>query len=530
EIFVAFTAQSDGSMMHSTHHTGIRVARPGIEMMYANTFDAVAGLGIEEYRNGEDDGIYALHPWGMLDGTILYSQSSQDNSLPTAGQYTEGAYVANLQGSDLRYQLYTMNLDGTNKTLIPVNLDSIGLGAADVMDAKPVVVRTGWDSIPDQFTVTPADDPVQWNVPNTLAEYWFSENGPNDIQTATVHNPNIYANPSLYTPFANNSPPPGSIAFAELWVDANQFTGVHCYNDWPDPCDNFKWDNRVRAVLWDSVPVTPLGAFTMTIPADMMGFVVLRDANGNVVRGWNRGYISIAQGSAWARPGETVTCVGCHMGHISGSLHDVMNDAEQGWTNVAPYAFVTASSYNEEDDVDQPFIPAHLKDRRGWVPIPDGGPVIDPNEPYADDETGWISQLDESVGEWVEFNWPADMRAKSVLLVGPPPKGGDWGGFGKPEQYGDYYVESGTLQLFLDGTPVDTYSVGRIEPLENGGTLVVFDTPTVIDRLRFTVNSISGRWQWSEVAALNEIEVIGQAAEPWPLLEISKVFIPAILR
>jgi hypothetical protein len=59
---------------------------------------------------------------------------------------------------------------------------------------------------------------------------------------------------------------------------------------------------------------------------------------------------------------------------------------------------------------------------------------------------------------------------------------------------------------------------------------VVFDTPTVIDRLRFTVNSISGRWQWSEVAALNEIEVIGQAAEPWPLLEISKVFIPAILR
>jgi hypothetical protein len=531
EIFIAFTSEADGSMVHSTQKTGIRVARPGIEMMYANTFDAIAGLGIEQTWNGEDTGIYAIHPWGMPDGTILYSQSSEDNSLPNEGQYTEGAHVFDLQGSNLRYQLYTMYLNGFNKMLISVDLDSVGLGTADVMDAKPVIARVGWASLPDQFTGTPADNPEDWNVPNTLAEYWFSNNSPDDIQTATIHNPNVYANASLYTPFANNSPPPGSIAFAQVWVDANQFTGAYCYNDWPDPCDNFKWDNEVRAVLWDEVPVTALGAFTMTIPADTMGFVVLRDAEHNVVRGWNRGYISIAQGSAWARPGETVTCTGCHMGHVSGSLDDVMEEVEQGWTNVAPYASVTASSYKMTDDPDyQPFTPGHVNDRRGWVPIPAGGPVIDPEEPYVDDETGWISADDQTIGEWVEFNWPTELLVKSVLLVGPPPNGGDWGCFGSPDQDGDYYVESGTLQLWLDGTKVGNTNVGRVEPLENGGTLITLGSATTIDQLRFTVQSVTGRFCWSEVAALNEIEVIGMAAEPWPLLEILKVFLPVIER
>ncbi|GAB4581469.1 MAG: hypothetical protein Fur0022_42160 [Anaerolineales bacterium] len=530
DIFIAFTSQADGSMVHSTQKTGIRVARPGLEMLYANTFDVIAGLGIEQTWNGEDNGIYALHPWGMPDGTILYSQSSQDNSLPTSGQYTEGAYVFDLQGSNLRYQLYTMNLDGSNKTLIPINLNSIGLGTADVMDAKPIVARVGWTALPDQYTSIPEDNPLEWNVPNTLSEYWFSNKGPGEIETATIHNPNVYANASLYAPFVNNSPPPGSAAFAELWIDANQFTGAYCYDDWPDPCDDFKWDTQVRAVLWDKVPVTLQGAFTMTVPADVMGFFILRDAAQNVIRGWNRGYISIAQGSAWARPGETVTCVGCHMGHVSGSLDDVMDEAEQGWTNVAPYAVVSASSVNEEDNEYQPFIPAHIIDRRGWVPIPIGGPVISPTLGYADNENGWMSVEDQAVGEWVELSWPTDLLVKSIRLVGPPPNGGDWNGFGSPAQYGDYYVEGGTLKLYRDGIEVDSLSIGRVEPLENGGTLLVLDTPLVIDHLRFTIEGISGRWHWQEVAALNEIEVIGKVFEAWPVFEVVKVFLPLIER
>ncbi|MBK9049391.1 MAG: hypothetical protein IPL78_00285 [Chloroflexi bacterium] len=528
DLHIAYVMQPDNTMVHSTFNTGIRVARPGLEMMYSNTTDAIAGLSYDQaWGQGNSNGPYALHPWGLPDGTILYSQSSQDNSLPASGNYSEGSYTVPLQGSNVRYRLYNMNIDGSNKTLVAIDLSAIGMATADIMDAKPVVVRTGWTALPDTFTDIANDDPRFGNVPNSLPEYWFSQNGPNDIETATIHNPNVYANASLYAPFANNSPPPGSIATAQVWIDANQFTGAYCYNGWPQPCNTFRADNELRAVLWTEVPVTFAGAFTATVPADTMGFIVLRDANGRVVRDWNRGYISIAQGSAWARPGETVTCVGCHMGHVSGSIDDVLTQSEQGWTNVAPYAAATASSHHEENNQYQPFIPARIIDRRGWVPLPAGGPVP-PEEPYLDAETGWISQLDLANGQWVELTWPSDMRITQILLVGAPPNGGDWDGFGEPAQYGDYYVETGTLRLYHNGSLLQTINVGRVDPLADGGTLITLASPVVVDRLRFTINSTSGRWWWSQVAALNEIEVIGAAAEPFPLLEIYRAFAPAI--
>lgn len=531
QLYVAYVMQPDNTMVHSTFNTGIRVGRPGLEMMYANTTDAIAGLTYDQaWGQGNYAGPYALHPWGLPDGTILYSQSSTDNSLPTSGTYTEGSYTVNLQGSNVRYRLYTMNLDGSNKTLVTINLGSINMATADIMDAKPVVARVGWTALPDAFTTIANDDPRFGNVPNSLPEYWFSQNGPGQIQTATIHNPNVYANGSLYAPFINNSPPPGSISTAQIWLDANQFTGAYCYNNWPQPCHNFRADNALRAVLWAEVPVTAAGAFTATVPADVMGFIVLRDANGRVVRDWNRGYTSFAQGSAWARPGETVTCVGCHLGHVSGSLDDVMTQAEQGWTNVAPYAAASASSYHTaENNPYLPFVPAKINDRRGWVPTPPGGPI--PSEgPYQDRSTGWISQLGSSNGQWVDLTWPSDVRVTSILLVGPPPKGGDWGGFGDPAQYGDYYVETGTLRLYHNGSLVQTINTGRVQPLTNGGTVITLASPVVIDRLRFTINSTSGRWYWSQVAALSEIEVIGAAAEPFPLLDIFRTFLPSLLR
>jgi hypothetical protein len=530
QLFVAYTMQPDQTMVHSTLNSGIRVARPGVEMLYANAVDALAGLSYDKaWNEGDDSGPYALHPWGLPDGRILYSQSEEDNSLPTSGSYNG----FDLQGSNLRYRLWTMNLNGSGQMVVSIDLDSIGLGTADIMDAKPIEPRVGWASLPDTFTDIASDDPVNGNVPNSLPAYWFSQNGPGDIQTATIHNPNVYANPSLHSTYVNNSPPPGSVARAQLWIDANQFTGVYCYNDWPDPCANFRADDQVRAILWDEVDVTPAGAFTMTVPADVMGFIVLRDAEGRLVRNWDRGYTTIAQGSAWARPGETVTCVGCHMGHVSGSLADVEADAESGWQNVAPYANADASSFrpNEYDS----FVPDKINDRRGWIPRPAGGPPAPffneaYQEPYQDDELGWLTEDVNPVGQWVTLEWPINMRVKQIRLVGPPPEGGDWGGFGEPDQYGPYYVEAATLNLYLDGNVVDSRAVGRIQPLDTGGTLITFNTPIEIDSLRLTVEAVVGRWYWQEVAALNEIEVIGQAAEAWPLLELSYVYLPVIQR
>ncbi|MEZ4865490.1 MAG: hypothetical protein R3C14_29540 [Caldilineaceae bacterium] len=559
---VAFTSQQDSTMVHTTLRTGIRVAYPGVAMIYANARDAIAGLTYQKAWEQDDTSPpYALHPWGLPDGRLLYSQTREDSSLPQSGQQAEGGHVYKLQGSTLRYELYIMDLDGNNKSAVAVDLAGINLTNADMMDAKPIVARTGWHTRADTTTAIANDDPRLGNLPNTLTQYGFSQRGPDEIQTATLHNTNIYANPALDLPYVNNSPPPGTVAKVQLWVDANQFTGAGCYDDWPEPCADFRQDTQVRAVLWAEAPVTPAGAFTLTVPADTPAFFVLRDGNGRVVRNWNRGYISIAQGNAWARPGETVTCTGCHMGHVSGSVDAVLATAAQGWTNVAPYAEVKASSFYDYNDPNapdyQPFRPYFVNDRRGWIPVPAGGPPAPFGEEslltmrntvanlvakvggmggqelqrridqvvqrppqardtlaatYQDDESSWLAAKGQAVDEWIELRWSQAYRISAIRLIGVPPNGGDWKGFGEPAAAGPYYVESGSLEFFKNGAAAgEAIAVDRVEPLENGGTTITLATPLEADRLRFTIKSISGRWWSEEIAALSEIEVTGMA-------------------
>jgi len=517
---VAFTSQTDSSMVHSTMKTGIRIAYPDVSMMYANIPDAIAGLGFERDYSGNTDPPYALHPWGMPDGTILHSSvltftSGITGTSTYVDRVTSKSFT--IQGSNLQYQLYTMNPDGSAQTLLPVSI-----GTADAMDAKPIVARTGWSSIPDGFTGTPNDDPKFWNLPNTLPQYSFTQYSQNQIQTATIHNPNIYANPPLDLPYINNSPTPGSIALAQVYVDANQFTGAYCYGNYPNPCATFKPDNQLRAVQWTQVPVSLKGEFTATIPADTPAFIVLRDQSGRAVSGWNRGNISIAQGNAYARNGQTVTCIGCHFGHVSGSINSVAADATLGWTNIAPYATPTASStYTQSTS----FGASRINDRHGWVPVPSGGP----NGPYQDQTLGWMSAQNKSVGEWAKLNWQSRFLVNKVHLVAPLPTGGDWGGFGSGPNNTPYHITSSTLRFYLGGVPVgNPINVGQIEPLANGGTWVNLGSPITIDQLTFTVNATAGYWYWSTIAALNEIEVIGMASSP-PAAN-NFIYLPMLIR
>ncbi len=557
EMFIAFTSQQDTTMVHSTLKTGIRVARPGVNMLYANSGDAIAGLSYEKaWSQGNTSPPYALHPAGMPDGKILFSYTTgADGSLPTTGTYNDPitGRPFNLQGSNLQYKLYTMNLNGGNKTELPVSI-----GKADAMDAKPIVARTGWTSKSDDFTAVPQDDPRQWNVPADLfpGQYGWSQKNSGNIQTATIHNPNVYANAPLSLPYINNSPPPGSIKFADIYVDANQFTGSYCYGNWPQPCDAFKQDVQVRAVRYTTVPVSARGEFTAQVPADVPAFIVLRDADGRVVSGWNRGYISIAQGNAYARPGETVTCIGCHFGHVSGSIKN-KNEALAGWTNVAPYANATASSENRPDDQYQPFDPSRVNDRRGFIPIPVGGPPnpaadgtllpapvggldsvqrggkfvpqLPPSAPEAaaaddpnmqDSENGWMSAEHatnaSAAGEWIQLKWDSPVKIKAVKLYGPPSTNGDWGGFGQGPTSTPYHITGGTLGLSLNGQLQQSLDVGRVNSYAEGGTIINLATPLVIDRLRLTVNSTEGYWYWQNVAALNEIEVMGMDDQASP--------------
>jgi hypothetical protein len=214
-----------------------------------------------------------------------------------------------------------------------------------------------------------------------------------------------------------------------------------------------------------------------------------------------------------------VTCVGCHFGHVSGSLDSVSSDAVQGLTNLAPYATVTASSYCVCASNDQAaFLPSHLNDRRDWVPVPAGGP----SGPFQDQSTGWISDKGKAVGEWVQLDWTTLMRVSKVHLVGPLPTGGDWDGFN------NYHITSGTLHFYATGVEVGApVNVGQVEPLTNGGTWVTLTTARDIDRVTFVVNSTGGDWYGNTVAALNEIEVSGMAGGVPPPPQY-KIFLPLI--
>ena len=100
------------------------------------------------------------------------------------------------------------------------------------------------------------------------------------------------------------------------------------------------------------------------------------------------------------------------------------------------------------------------------------------NANYQDDESSWLSAKGQAVGEWVELRWAKPLLIKAVRLVGVPSTGGDWEGFGKPEKDGPYAITAGEVQLFNKNSQVGSaLAVGRVEPLESGGTVITLAQP-----------------------------------------------------
>ncbi len=87
--------------------------------MYRNVTESIAG-----YRWGNYDTPtppFALHPAGLPDGRILFSETIGEASLPQSGSYAfnqnSKPFTLPLQGSQLRYTLRSMRPDGTGPAL-----------------------------------------------------------------------------------------------------------------------------------------------------------------------------------------------------------------------------------------------------------------------------------------------------------------------------------------------------------------------------------------------------------------------------
>ncbi|GAB4109438.1 MAG: hypothetical protein OHK0050_00660 [Roseiflexaceae bacterium] len=499
QLLVAYVSQRDGTMAHSSLQTGIRVAKPGLLAMAENTTESIAGMRWAS-TNRTADG-HALRPTGLPDGRILYSQSVADPQAPQQGsyRYNQAGRTLNLtlQGAALRYELRVIQPDGSSMQVVPINADLQGY---DLIDAKPMVIRPVGDG-PGQWKLplqplcaeacppTASDNPLDSNVPRGLvtasgsAAYPWSQRRINDVSLTVIHNPNVYANPPLEYPYVNNSPPIGSVAYAEVYIDAPQFTGASYRAEFPD--------DQVRAIKWLTVPVNLDGSFTASVPSDVPNFIVLRDKQGRIVRAANRSSLSIAQGNAPGRPGEVVQCVGCHMGHVSGSL-DGQPLAAFGWTNVAPAARVSTSSGSE---------PGRLIDRRGYVPA---GHTA--NGPFRDRTPPWIAAGSRGEGESIQLTWELPLALLDIRLVGAEPG---------QEGFSQEYVLAGELRFFLNGTEISSARqvVGQVAPLSRGGTTIQLPKPIAADRVEFVITDVRGTRNGAAApAALSEIEVIAQGA------------------
>ncbi len=157
---------------------------------------------------------------------------------------------------------------------------------------------------------------------------------------------------------------------------------------------------------------------------------------------------------------------------------------DPAWTNVAPGAFVTASSSRSSRT--QNFGPSNLVDRRT-----DGV------------ESVWSSRNGRRSAE-LELRWGASVRAKEIIFYAPQPESGR----------DDLEIRSLEFVASHEHRIVGVREVST--PIEVGGTRVALDPDVEFDSLKISIPTagVSGKYDGQEVAALAEIEVIGQASGP----------------
>jgi hypothetical protein len=505
-MLVAYTTQRDGTMAHTTRGTGVRVALPGIAYAAANTTESIAGHRWD--AAGALDPPYALAPAGLPDGRLVVSHTAAQRLAERDATWRVAdagrSRALPLQAGPWRYELRVMRPDGSDVTTVPVAGVS---DAFDLMDATPLVPRpvggdTGqWQTpSPDAYPLAD-DDPAGWNVPRGLRDdagqpaYPWAQRTIGAIALTTLENVNVYANPPLELPYINDSPPLGSVAFADIYIDANQFGGATPRAARPD--------DQVRAVRWLTVPVDAQGRFIAAAPADTPLFIVLRDRDGRIVRGGARGSLAIAQGNTPGRAGEHMRCVGCHLGHASGSVSP-HGPGAYGWTNVAGLADVSASGALQRSG-DRPV--TTLTDRRGVVPGPSGA--------FYDTSAPWRG----AAGDVLELRWPQPIAVREVRLSGAEP--------GMFDLADDLRVRA-ALSAALGGVTLADAGrdIGVIAPLSAGGTRLRFDPPLVLDRLRLALEPLAGT-----TVALDEVEVIGQGASIAALTsQPTELMLPLVVR
>ncbi|MBM3748889.1 MAG: hypothetical protein FJW34_24235, partial [Acidobacteria bacterium] len=122
------------------------------------------------------------------------------------------------------------------------------------------------------------------------------------------------------------SPLPGSVVAIDVYDDAQTFT----------TSNEFPFIRKQMPRFFKSFPVNPDGSFRAEIPADRPVFYFLRGPTGVAARypGSYAGEIRTPMfGHEQLRPGEVLTCTGCHRGHMI--RPELIPSAQVNWGRLA---------------------------------------------------------------------------------------------------------------------------------------------------------------------------------------------------
>jgi hypothetical protein len=373
-------------------------------------------------------GTYAAEPDVLPDGRIIFS-------------WAHDIYQD--------YGLYVMQADGTEPHLL---YDSPGTAE---LRARLIRQRPLPPVLPDTITQTPGPLPPPAGGP-------YDQDG-----TFIFENLNVYFNAPVDTEIVN-APAIGSAAVIRFFIDQQRTNRGSFPNlDWP--------------ILIGELPVNPNGSLThSSLPANVPLFEQIRAADGTVpITNGPQGIDGAAHvtGMNFGRPGEHVTCVGCHAGHSMISIPATVEEAR--WTNLAPGAAVTVSSTRDANH------------NRGLI---DRQVMNGPIYRY------WISAPGQTGNQWVKLTFPVPVVVRVVRLYNP--RYGD-------EANSSITVNSATVRLYSDagGTnEVASSSVGQLSVL---GTDVAFNDVTA-RVIRVELNNVTGTFYGVQSAGLAEIEVIAR--------------------
>ncbi|HRI32399.1 MAG TPA: hypothetical protein PLD02_01515 [Saprospiraceae bacterium] len=414
----------------------------GLKRYYRGTAKRPVGLiGVYQYGNfdyyvkdppsyGIFKGSYAAEPSVTSDGTVLFSMAKDPNQ---------------------DYGIYIMNADGSSPQLVYDHPGTTELNAQIVEPRKlPKILLDKVSQVADPLPPT--------GIQDLRKEGSFEFDCRNIFFNSPIDD-GIIAAPAV-----------GNMSTVRFYAAPllNQQYGSLEMLDYPLLYNEINVDAYNRVFEKNAPAHVPL--FEQGRSSTALGYKVPR-TGGGIMDG-----AAHVTGFNYGRPGQHVTCVGCHAGH---SVIPVPNQPDElFFTNLAPGAKIMASS-----SMNSP------------------GNVIDKKNRTANQH--WFTPEGvDPMGQWLKLKWLEPIYVKQIKLYNIP-------------DTNRLRVEHCIVRLYADSSFKQLItSIDVNEKLSNMGTLLALNQVEKIQSMQVEFIKVAGGIYHWNAASLGEVEVISSNIDP----------------